>query len=91
MAGAVKVNVRSVIAAWRKAGGGDFCMQLATTDDVYEAFFDVLEASDEAEEPTEGIYTQLGTQSPHGYVTMVGSVGDAAQLEAWLGQRMAER
>jgi hypothetical protein len=80
--GSVRVSLGSVRRAWRDSGGGEFWLQLRTRDrSRADDLFTVLEDANVAQ-GDEGVYTQLGSASPHGFVTMVDSVRDDAQLEA---------
>jgi len=68
----------------------EFWLQLRTKDsELGDRFYDVLEALAEVEEERGGIVTQLGTETPQGFVTMVQMVSDAAQLERWLNDLAA--
>jgi len=86
----IRKDSGSVRRAWREGGYGEFWIELRTQTGNDEAFGDAVAAVNERFEPDDGVYAQLNTRSPNGFVVSVSDVIDDAHLDQWLEAFAAE-
>jgi hypothetical protein len=94
MRGEVKVQLSSIRRAWRDGGNHEFWVRLRTKSDDFGAFGDAIDRANRAEGP-DGIFAQLETPAPGGFVVMAGTGhdDDPANLDRWateLGRTLEE-
>lgn len=78
--GSVDIKTASIMRRWRASDYYEFWLQLRTTTPGAEVFFDIL---DDMNDPA-GLFAQVGTETPTGYVTLVDGALDEEHLTRWL-------
>jgi hypothetical protein len=82
--GEVKVQLGTIRRAWRDGGNHEFWMGLRTNSDDLGAFGEAIDRANRTEGP-DGIFAQLETPVPNGFVVMAstGHDDDPANLDRW--------
>lgn len=83
VSGSISIDKESVRERWQASG--QFWLELRTESDDFRAFSSALGEVNQRFEPVDGPFTQLGTRSPDGFVTLVEGIADDGHLDQWLG------